>query len=29
LTLDADTRSKVFDILIARFVEPKSHPNSK
>ena len=29
LTLDADTRSKVFDILIARYVEPKSHPNSK
>lgn len=29
LRLDDDTRSKVFDILIARYVEPKSHPNSK
>ncbi len=27
--LDDDNRSKVFDILIARYVEPKSHPNSK
>ena len=29
LTLDDDTRSKVFDVLIARYVEPKPHPNSK
>lgn len=27
--LDDDTRAKVFDILTARYVEPKSHPNSK
>ncbi len=29
VALDNDTRAKVFDILIARYVEPKSHPNSK
>ena len=29
LRLDDDNRSKVFDVLIARYVEPKPHPNSK
>ena len=28
LRLDDDNRSKVFDLLIARYVEPKPHPNS-